>query len=249
MTQPSEADRISDIILHDIDRQVWSADQPLPVERLLAGRFHCTRVTLREALQQLEAQGRVYRENRRGWFVSAPRLRYSPASIDGFMQYAASQSRSPRTELLSAFEQPAGPIFAEQLGLPGADTPVVILKRRRWLGRRAVLFEINVLRASWCPDLLKHDLQGSLSVIFGERMGLHMSHSETRMHAGSLPAEPAQLLFGRRGMPCIHIQRLSRADDGQAVELDCEYWRADALEVVVSSGGKAPRAGTSRASG
>ena len=28
--------------------------------------------TLRQALQQLEAEGLVYRENRRGWFVSPP---------------------------------------------------------------------------------------------------------------------------------------------------------------------------------
>ncbi|MHC1479837.1 UTRA domain-containing protein [Frateuria aurantia] len=235
MTQASEADRISDIILREIDHQVWSADQPLSVERLLASRFNCTRITLREALQQLESQGRVYRENRRGWFVSPPRLRYSPANIDGFMQYAASQGRSPRTELLGAEVRAAGPAFAESMGLSDPDTPVVVLKRRRWLGRRAVLFEINVLLASWCPGLLKHDLEGSLSVIFNQHMGLRMSHSDMRMHAGSLAAEPAQSLFGRRGMPCIQIQRVSYARKGQAVELDCEYWRADALEIVVSS--------------
>ena len=51
------------------------ADAKLASERELAARFDCTRVTLREALQQLEAEGLIYRENRRGWFVTPQRIR------------------------------------------------------------------------------------------------------------------------------------------------------------------------------
>lgn len=44
----------------------------LPAERRLSESFSTTRITLREALGQLESQGLIYREERRGWFVSPP---------------------------------------------------------------------------------------------------------------------------------------------------------------------------------
>lgn len=40
----------------------------LPAERKLSELFATTRITLREALIQLESQGLIYREERRGWF-------------------------------------------------------------------------------------------------------------------------------------------------------------------------------------
>ncbi len=63
--------------------------------------------TLRQALQQLEAEGLVYRENRRGWFVSPRRTRYDPTRISGFMDHVSAQGRTPRTECRQAMRCPS----------------------------------------------------------------------------------------------------------------------------------------------
>ncbi|MBH9055052.1 GntR family transcriptional regulator, partial [Pseudomonas aeruginosa] len=89
--------RIRDQLAADIAQGVLQVK--LPSERELAERFLCTRITLREALQQLETEGLVYRENRRGWFVAPPRIRYNPTRTTGFMEYVSAQGRQPRTEL------------------------------------------------------------------------------------------------------------------------------------------------------
>ena len=52
----------------------FSADGKLPSERALSEQFSTTRITLQEALGQLEAQGVIYRQVRRGWFISPPPL-------------------------------------------------------------------------------------------------------------------------------------------------------------------------------
>ncbi|MCV6293226.1 GntR family transcriptional regulator, partial [Pseudomonas aeruginosa] len=88
--------RIRDQLAADIAQGVLQVK--LPSERELAERFLCTRITLREALQQLETEGLVYRENRRGWFVAPPRIRYNPTRTTGFMEYVSAQGRQPRTE-------------------------------------------------------------------------------------------------------------------------------------------------------
>ncbi|MFT4247079.1 MAG: UTRA domain-containing protein [Pseudomonas sp.] len=224
--------RIVDALLARIEAGEWGADQRLPVERELAELFGCTRITLRDALQQLEAEGRIYRENRRGWFVSAARVRHDPTSIAGFMQYVATQGRQPRTELLSVRRQPAGAELARWLELDAADAEVFVLQRRRWIDRRAVLLETNVLRATWVPTLLEHDLAGSLSTVLA-RLGLRQARSRLSMYPSSLDAEQATLLQSTAGTPCFRLQRVSYAADGQAVEFDIESWRHDALVVTV----------------
>lgn len=224
--------RIVDALLTRIEAGEWGADQRLPVERELAELFGCTRITLREALQQLEAYGRIYRENRRGWFVSAARVRHDPTSIAGFMQYVAAQGRQPRTELLGAQRQPAGAELARWLELPDPGEEVFVLQRRRWIDRRAVLLETNVLRASWVPTLLEHDLAGSLSAVLTQ-LGLRQARSQLTMYPSSLDAEQAVLLQSTAGTPCFRLQRVSYAADGQAVEFDVESWRHDALAVTV----------------
>ena len=229
----SRQSAITDAISAQIAAGEWGPDQRLPVERALAERFGCTHITLREALQQLEAQGRIYRENRRGWFVSAPRVRYDPTSIAGFMQYVAAQGRKPRTELLSATLQPAGPAYAAALRLQRLQESVFVLQRRRWIDRRAVLLEINVVLAAWAPGLLEHDLAGSLSSVFNQKLGLFLSRSQLSMHPAGLDAAQAILLQSTTGTPCFRLQRVSFAEDGSAVELDIESWRHDALDVVV----------------
>ena len=223
---------IVDALLMRIDAGEWRADQRLPVERELAENFGCTRITLREALQHLEAQGRIYRENRRGWFVSAARVQHDPTSIASFMQYVAAQGRQPRTELLSVRRQTAGVDLARPLELTDPNEDVFVLQRRRWIDRRAVLLETNVLCASWVPSLLEHDLAGSLSAVLAQ-LGLYQARSRLTMYPSSLDAEQATLLQSTVGAPCFLLQRVSYATDGRAVEYDIESWRHDALAVTV----------------
>lgn len=229
----SRGQRISDALAQRIADGEWGPDQRLPVERELAERFGCTRITLREALQQLEAEGRVYRENRRGWFASPPRIRYDPTSIAGFMHYVAEQGRTPRTELLEAVRSGDGLALARRLQLPDAGEEVFVLRRRRWIDRRAVLLETNILRASWAPTLLEHDLASSLSRVLTDTLGLHLARSRLSIHPASLDPTQAALLQSTVGTPCLRLRRVNYDDAGQVVELDVESWRHDALAVTV----------------
>ena len=53
-------------LCEQIESGALPADSKLPPERQLSDSFETTRVTLHEALSSLEADGMVYREDRRG---------------------------------------------------------------------------------------------------------------------------------------------------------------------------------------
>ncbi|MBV6749513.1 GntR family transcriptional regulator [Pseudomonas chlororaphis] len=227
--------RIRDEIARDISAGTPPANEKLPSERDMIERFGCTRVTLRQALQQLEAEGLVYRENRRGWFVSPQRIRYDPTRITGFMDYVSSQGRTPRTECLQARLQPAGAWLAKRMGLDSADEPVFFLQRRRWIDRRPVLLEFNALLASWCPGLLEEDLNTSLTRLLRERFSRVQSRCELEMHIGTVNEEQAQLLQLSVGSTSVYLERLNFGEANQPVEFDQEFWRPDALSIVMET--------------
>ena len=57
---------IGQVLQEQLDHGLLAAGSKLPAERKLSELFGTTRITVREALLQLEAQGQIYREERRG---------------------------------------------------------------------------------------------------------------------------------------------------------------------------------------
>ncbi|MCF5790442.1 GntR family transcriptional regulator, partial [Pseudomonas sp. PA-1-6G] len=90
-----------------IDHGLLPPASKLPAERKLSELFGTTRITVREALLQLEAQGQIYREERRGWFVSPPRLAYNLMQRSHFHAMVSDQGREASTQVISARLQPA----------------------------------------------------------------------------------------------------------------------------------------------
>lgn len=63
-------DAICQTIADWIDAGRLGHNDRLPAERMMSAHFATTRITLREALGQLEARGVIYREERRGWCIT-----------------------------------------------------------------------------------------------------------------------------------------------------------------------------------
>ncbi|WP_230583905.1 UTRA domain-containing protein [Xanthomonas arboricola] len=108
-----------------------------------------------------------------------------------------------------------------------------MLQRRRWIDRRAVLLETNVVLAAWAPGLLSTTWPARCRACSTRNSGCFLSRAQLSMHPAGLDAAQALLLQSTTGTPCFRLQRISFAEDGRAVELDIESWRHDALDVVV----------------
>ena len=91
---PSKCEQICQTLRRYIGSGQLGAGQQLPAERALSERFATTRITIKEALSSLEADGLIYRAERRGWFVAPPRLTYDPAIHTHFHQWIGEQQRT-----------------------------------------------------------------------------------------------------------------------------------------------------------
>ena len=117
---PKAVTAISRTLQEQIEHGLLAGGSQLPAERKLSELFATTRVTVREALLQLESLGLVYREERRGWFISPPRLAYNLMQRSHFHAMVTAQGRVPTTEVISARLLPATAAVCERLQLQKA---------------------------------------------------------------------------------------------------------------------------------
>lgn len=222
--------KIKDSIVEQIESGLLSPRQKLPAERKLAESFDTTRVTLREALSLLEAEGRIYREDRRGWFISPEPLKYDPTQTLNFTNMALAQNRSPQTELIAAKGILANKQAASLLGLqPFSD--VYKVDRVRYLEDRPVVFVTNYIRPELLPNLLDFDLSKSLTDIYRDHFGMVYQKIRYRISTSSLLGDTAQALRATSGTPAMVVERINYNQHGELIDCDIEYWRHDAISI------------------
>ncbi|MFT5706791.1 MAG: DNA-binding GntR family transcriptional regulator [Oceanospirillaceae bacterium] len=232
VTQPVYLQLRQQLLLWINDKKLGSQEK-LPAERELATLFSTTRVTLRQALSQLEAEGIIYRSNRRGWFVTPSRLEYDPSRDVGFNVYVKSQGFVPRTETInkSLIETPAW--LAKKCGLVEGD-PIYHFARRRYVDERALLIEHNYINATSCADLLARNTDDSLWKLLESEYQLRPKKRKIEIYPQAIIADEARWLNVNTGSAGLYLERISYAQQGQFLEFDQEYWLHDALKLVVN---------------
>ncbi|WP_341659820.1 phosphonate utilization transcriptional regulator PhnR [Vibrio sp.] len=222
--------RIKDLLVEQIDTGMLSPSQKLPSERKLAESFDTTRVTLREALSLLEAEGRIYREDRRGWFISPLPLRYDPTQNPSFSDIAHIQNRVPATELVTAKSMMANKQATHLLNLP-PFSDVYHIERVHYLEKRPVVYVTHYINPKYFPNILDYDLTNSLTKIYRDHFGIFYKKSHYRISTSTLLGEVAQALRATSGTPAMVIERTNHNQDGDVIDSQIEYWRHDAIKI------------------
>ncbi len=210
----------------------FAADGRLPSERQLSEQFSTTRITLREALSQLEGQGLVYREVRRGWFVSPPRIIYNPLQRSHFHAMALEQGRSARTEVIDAKALMASDTVCSKLSLP-PKSEVHCIRRLRYIDDRPVLYVEHYLNPTFFPNILSADLTQSLTDLYSAQYGISYGRVRFDMVPTRLPEQASNALRVAPGSPALFITRVNRDQQDRVIDCDLEYWRYDALHIDV----------------
>jgi DNA-binding GntR family transcriptional regulator len=229
---PRAVTAICQALQEQIEHGLLSAGCKLPAERRLSEVFDTTRITLREALLQLEARGLIYREERRGWFIAPPRLDYWLAERSYFHAMVLAQGRVPSTQLLTAQRVPASALVCDCLGLAPLSS-VVRISRARRIDGRLVLYVEHYLDPQYFPDILEQDLAQPLTEIYARRYALHYGRVRFEMAPTALYGDAATALKVSEGSPGLRVLRINEDQAGRVIDCDVEHWRHDAIRLRV----------------
>jgi len=208
----------------------------LPPERHLAESLGVSRMTVRQALGELERDGLLRRVVGRagGTFVREPKVERHSAGTAGLSAELRRQGLAAGAELISAEVEPARRRTAAALGLEPNERVVVIV-RLRLAGGKPLAVERSSLPVRLFPDIEDMDLAGSLYDLMEEGFGRRPVRAVEILETAEARPSDARTLGLKRGAPILLVERIGYAADGTAVEFARDRFRGDRTRVVIES--------------
>ncbi len=219
------------ILLEKITSGVWNPGDLIPSEKELGEQFHLSRITIRQTLQQLAADGYLSRQQGRGTFVSQPRVQHGPEGAFGLTGYLRAHGYAAGWRLLS-MEKVTPPEKVQSILKLKEDQQVLLIRRFRLADSDVIgLHRVYVpfpLAESVKPEYLEQG-EGSLHYM-EECMGLALSHSHRSVSAIPASEREASLLSVSVGFPLLQIERTTIGMDEAPVEYLRAVYRGDRFE-------------------
>lgn len=201
----------------------------LPNERGLAQRFGVSRMTLRNVLAELAAEGVVQSVHGVGTFVAEPRLS-KEVLVSSFTEDMQRRGHVPSSRVLMAQVLPAPAAIAESLGLE-RGAPVYNIERLRLADEQPVCIENAYFPAAELPGLLEQDLSGSLYTLIRERYERRIVRAVTMVSARSLSKRESELLADRPRSAALRFERVTFDHRGRPLEHCVTIYRSGRFDL------------------
>ncbi|QQQ73394.1 GntR family transcriptional regulator [Saccharothrix sp. 6-C] len=194
----------------------YPADAPLPAQRELGEEFDVSLMTVRQAIQALEADGLLETRHGVGTFARRPAFAYGLTGLRSLSQDLVEQGIELETEVLDArLVVPPGDVGA-RLGIQ-AQGRVLAVERLRSTRPSPGASVPLLLQTSYLPAGIVDDVETlrhqSLYRLL-EESGRPVRQASETIQAVALTAEQARVLRREPGSPALSSSRLSRGEDG-----------------------------------
>ena len=209
----------------------FAPHQQLPSEACLMRSFGVSRVTVRQALKDLVAEGLIYSQQGRGSFVSAPRATYNLSALLGFHEAMQGKPFVATSRVCSRREVDADRETAAALHLKRGES-VLEVKRIRCLNSRPVSVELSYFPLDVGDRLRGEDLTQDIFPLLESR-GIALGRSRLWIEAQPCPAAFAADLAIQTGEPVLHMSRLTSSALERPVDYEHLYCRGDSYQYKV----------------
>ncbi|MEO6983740.1 MAG: GntR family transcriptional regulator [Paralcaligenes sp.] len=210
----------------------FEVNMAMPSEHSLASEYGVSRLTIRRALQQLEAEGMVLRIQGKGTFATSDNVWKSPhqsQDIESLLTHLLKMGAQTEVSLLSCINERPTTQIAHKLEIDKEMRVQKSIRVRRFDGRPFSYLTAHV------PENISqlYDSQCLASIPLLEvlrKAGVQIKSAEQTISA--LIAEPhiAKALEVPMGAPLLSVRRLVRNSQGRPVEYLSAVYRPDRYE-------------------
>lgn len=204
----------------------------LPSERALAERYGIARMTVRQEIDRLVADGVVARRPGGGTLVAGERP--APMTIaSSFSKDMRARGLEPGATVLEHTVAPAGQRIADKLEVP-VGSPTLRLVRLRTADGAPVALERTVLPLTRFPDLDAVDFaKASLYDELERRWGVRPGVVSAVVVAALPEAGDAALLDMPATAPCLVITSAPRSRADEVIESGRSIYRGDRYDLAI----------------
>lgn len=219
-------------LIRKIDAHEYFEHDKLPSERELCEIYCLSRITVRQALQELEKEGYIYRLHGKGTYVAAKSYNQTLVKLYSFTEEMKKLGKTPATKVISFSEVTADERLAMIMELhPSEDVFQIV--RLRLADDEPLIYETSYLPKRKFPSLTKEDLdKRSMYTIFHEDYQIHVSKAMERFSAILIRKTEAPYLHMQINQPAMLFKRLAYHNEN-IIEYTISVARGDKFEYTV----------------
>ncbi len=199
----------------------------MPSERELSEAHGVSRMTARNALSLLEAEGLVYRRPPRGTFVAEPRVTFH---VGSFSDELARAGKRPAAQLLWAETRDVPAVMTEF-----GDGPAHAVRRLRYADGEPIALETSYFHRELTPGLLDRSLDESIWQLLREEYAIIPARARALVRSIVLDHASCSRLMIRSASPGILLTRWTYDAEGRCFEFAQDVYRADRAEFEVEA--------------
>lgn len=205
----------------------------LPSESEISASWGVSRITVRQALGDLQKEGLIVRVQGKGAFVAQPRATQQLQRLEGLAEALAGQGQQVHSRRLAMIVR-AAPAIAAQLEL-AARTEVVQLTTLRYLDRQPLSVNVSHFTPAIGERIARIDVSGrDLIEVLERDLGQAVERAELEIGAQAMPEREAKLLKVAAGEPALRVHRVIRAVGGKPLQTETALYRADVFSYRLS---------------
>lgn len=238
--------QIREAVRKSIESGKLVENQPFPSENELSKLFDVSRMTVRQAMDQLVREGLLEKRVGGGTFVKSLKLSGRMTGLTGFSDVMALSGKKTYSKVLSKQLIEAPTTVAEKLQIFGTnggslEPRVVSIARVRYVDEHPISYQRSYMpeiigSALMNVDLTQHSLYGYLNT----QLGLNMTSGKETIEAVAIPDDMASHLQVEPGKAGFLISRIVYANDNiaQPIEFAQSFIRGDKFMFVNEIAGK-----------
>lgn len=208
----------------------YPSHSQMPSESELGKIYKVSRITVRQALSDLQKEGLIFKIHGKGTFVSKPKAFQNVSRLQGLAEAMSQMGYEVINQLRSFKFVAADAQIANRLKIV-EGTQVAEIKRVRLINREPVSLEITYVPQALGEQLEKSDLvTRDIFLIIENDCGIALGHADLAIDAVLAEAELTQALKVEEGSPIMRIERLTHAADGTPIDFEHLYYRGDAFQ-------------------
>jgi GntR family transcriptional regulator len=205
--------QLKEILFTKINGNEWPVDSKIPTERQLCEMYKVSRITVRQALDELEKEGYLYRKQGKGTFVTTPKIEQRLSCFYSFSEEIKKMGFTPGAEILKFFIEAAGEEVAERLQID-KDAQVYSIKRLRLANNEPFAVETSYVPCDCCPGLKSEEIsKNGLYNTMKNKYGVIPYEAMEVFEAVIIGKEDACYLRTGKTSPGIQLERLTSAGE------------------------------------
>ena len=222
--------QIKEILRGRILEGTYRPHEQMPSESELMSAFSVSRITVRQALGDLQKEGLIFKIQGKGSFVAKPKAFQFLGKLQGFGESMASMGHETLSQVLGHRVVEASRSVAAKLDMKQGDL-VAEIRRVRYLDREPISLDVTYLPPKIGERLASEDLaHRDIFLILENDYGYALGQAELQIEATLADEGLARLLKVEEGSPILRMERLTFTSEGKPLDFEYLYYRGDAFQ-------------------